>query len=121
MSQERLFGTSSSTEAQRFNSERIHLNKIFNNERDYIFSTDRNVRSFEWTAKEAEDLFDSILETLAETEGGLGDTLELNTVTLLKKDLSFDEQKQIGKTAAVYDVGTSHMLYRILSQFLPTN
>jgi hypothetical protein len=74
------------------------LTRIFNGEREYLFTTRRNVRSFEWTTAEIEDLFESIL-CLEEQ-----DELELNAITILPSSMSDEQQLQIGRTSQIYDV-----------------
>ena len=43
-------------------SRRIPLEKIFDAKREYLFTTRKNIRNFEWTTEEAEDLFEDILD-----------------------------------------------------------
>ena len=49
-----------STESSALSTTRLPLTRIFNGEREYLFTTRRNVRSFEWSTTELEDLFESI-------------------------------------------------------------
>jgi hypothetical protein len=77
---------------------RVPLTRIFNGEREYLFTTKRNVRSFEWTISELEDLFESILCID-------GQSVELNAITVLPAaKLSDEDQKDIGRASQIYDV-----------------
>jgi hypothetical protein len=77
---------------------RVPLTRIFNGEREYLFTTKRNVRSFEWTISELEDLFESILCID-------GESVELNAITVLPAaKLSDEDQKDIGRASQIYDV-----------------
>jgi hypothetical protein len=78
---------------------RIPLQRIFNNERDFLFTTRRNVRSYEWKSEELEDLFESIVCLEGDT-----DELELNVITILPKELKTEEKSAIGRTSRIYDV-----------------
>lgn len=80
-------------------TKRVPLERVFNGEREYLFSTRRNVRSFEWTVPEAEDLFES-LTSLLDTP----DKLELNSITIMEKTKTDEEAKALGKTSGLYDV-----------------
>jgi hypothetical protein len=86
---------------------RIPLQRIFNNERDYLFTTRRNVRSFEWTTKEVEELFESIL-----CLEGDADELELNAITILPKAMTKLEKTAIGRVAKIYDVSQCDICVR---------
>jgi hypothetical protein len=79
---------------------RVLLTRIFNGEREYLFTTKRNVRNFEWTTAEIEDLFDSIL-TLEDNQD---DELELNAITILPSAMDEDYRLRIGRTSQIYDV-----------------
>jgi hypothetical protein len=79
---------------------RISLNRIFNGEREYLFTTKKNIRNYEWTEKEAEELYESITEIDANTKNN---ALELNVITIMKRDAMTKSQK-IGKNSGVYDV-----------------
>lgn len=74
-----------------------------------MFTTRRNVRNFEWSATELEDLFESIscLE-------GVNDELELNAITILPAEISEEEQKDIGITSRIYDVSSASTFCLIL-------
>jgi len=58
------------------------LGKVFNGERDYLFTTQRNMRSYEWTEKEADDLLESI-----NAFSGLNDQLELGAFIVIEKNV----------------------------------
>jgi hypothetical protein len=75
------------------------LTRILNGGREYLFTTRRNVRNYEWSISELEDLFESIscLE-------GVNDELELNAITIMPAEISEEEQKDIGITSRIYDV-----------------
>lgn len=77
----------------------MRLNRIFNTERDYLFtSAHKNVRSYIWTSEEAEDLLDSILDIDEK-----GDALQLNCITIMEKLLQPKEQNAIGDASKLYD------------------
>jgi hypothetical protein len=77
---------------------RVPLTRIFNGEREYLFTTRRNVRNFEWTTAEIEDLFESIISLEEQDE------LELNAITILPSPVSDEQRHQIGRTSQIYDV-----------------
>jgi hypothetical protein len=87
------------TEDSALSTLRIPLQRIFNSERQYLFTTRRNVRSYEWTEKEVFGLFESI----ADLEGH-SDELELGTITILAKEMTQQEKKMIGRGSQIYDV-----------------
>jgi hypothetical protein len=89
----------STTESSALSTTRLPLTRIFNGGREYLFTTRRNVRSFEWSTTELEDLFESILSL-----DGINDDLELNAITILPADISDEEQRNIGITSRIYDV-----------------
>lgn len=78
-----------------------------------MFTTKKNIRNFEWTEQEAEDLFESIFEI--DDNGGTSKTiaLELNAMTIMKSDpttrgdstnTNQNSQRKIGKNSGMYDV-----------------
>ena len=89
----------STTESSALSTTRLPLTRIFNGGREYLFTTRRNVRNFEWSTTELEDLFESISSL-----EGVNDELELNAITILPADISEEEQKDIGITSRIYDV-----------------
>ena len=101
-----LYSLSSSAAASESSSAlsttRIPLTRIFNGEREYLFTTRRNVRSFEWTITEIEDLYECI-ESLNDNDD---DQVELNALTILPVTHTSDpqEQRDIGRTSQIYDV-----------------
>ena len=99
----------STTESSALSTTRLPLTRIFNGGREYLFTTRRNVRNFEWSATELEDLFESIscLE-------GVNDELELNAITILPAEISEEEQKDIGITSRIYDVSSASTFCLIL-------
>ena len=72
---------------------RMPLARIFSGERDYLFTTRKNLRSFEWTAEEAEDLFESLLAL----DDGSDDALELNAITIMVKPSTKEEKRKLEK------------------------
>jgi hypothetical protein len=72
-----------------------------------LFRTGRNVRSFEWSTTELEDLFESIICL------GVNDELELNAITILPADIGEEEQKDIGITSRIYDVSYVIGVFRL--------
>ena len=89
---------SATTSDSALSTSRVPLTRIFNGEREYLFTTKRNVRSFEWTISELEDLFESILCID-------GESVELNAITVLPAaKLSDEDQKDIGRASQIYDV-----------------
>ena len=79
---------------------RLPLTRIFNGEREYLFTTKRNVRNFEWGRQEVEDLFESILALEEEND----EQLELNTMTIMPTAISAEEQLELGGASVLYDV-----------------
>jgi hypothetical protein len=93
-----LFAKSDSTVV----TERVALGEIFDNGRKYLFSTKINLRSFEWSTDEAETLFDDIMNEVDDDNPG---ELELNAINIIRKELTDEEEGNIGKPCALYDVG----------------
>jgi hypothetical protein len=91
------FSTQSGDNAA-FRAEHKTLDQIFNGERNFLFTAQKNVRSYEWTSEEAEELLESII-SLEED-----DSLQLNSITLMEKSLDKEDRKKIGKNSKVYDV-----------------
>jgi hypothetical protein len=87
------------TESSALSTTRLPLTRIFNGGREYLFTTRRNVRNFEWSTPELEDLFESI-----SCLDGVNDELELNAITILPAEISEEEQMAIGITSRIYDV-----------------
>jgi uncharacterized protein with ParB-like and HNH nuclease domain len=86
-------GLSSSSLPSSADTRHLPLKRIFNGEREYLFTTKKNIRNFEWTENEAEDLFESILDI--DEMSNIGGRLELGSITIIKK---------IGNTNDLYDV-----------------
>jgi len=105
--------TAASSESSSFLTRREPLGKIFNTERDYLFTTQTNIRDFEWSNKEAEDLFESLLSLLDDDSP---DPLELNTITLMKRPP--ERGRNLGKTSGVYNVHDGQQRLVSLSLFL---
>jgi hypothetical protein len=65
---------------------RVPLGKIFSGEREYCFSTKKNMRSYEWGIEEAEELYDDLKDEA--TRNDLPETREkeLGTVIILKSE-----------------------------------
>lgn len=85
-------------------TKRLPLGKIFNGERDYLFTTKKNIRGYEWEVEEAEELFESISE-IDPTSKNNG--LELNSMIVMKINSvgQFDERgRNIGQSSDLYDV-----------------
>jgi hypothetical protein len=68
-----------------FRAEHKTLGKIFNWERDFLFTAQKNVRSYEWTSEEAEELLESIVSLQED------DQLELNSITLMEKSMDKED------------------------------
>jgi hypothetical protein len=95
----RLSSSLSSLAKSSAETRHIPLERIFNGEREYLFTTRKNIRNFEWGEQKAEDLFESILD-IDEMSNDVGSTLELNSITIIKKDTT----AKIGKNSGLYDV-----------------
>jgi hypothetical protein len=78
----------------------IPLERIFDGGREYLFTTRRNIRNFDWSEAEAEELFESILD-IEETSNRIGSAHELGDITIIKKDTT---AKNLGKNSGFYDV-----------------
>lgn len=91
-----------SSDESKLTTSHVPLSRIFSGERDYLFSTKKNIRAYVWDVEFAEDLFDSLILTTKEEEG----QLELSTMTLLLKPLTAKEKMdtKIGKESIQYDV-----------------
>jgi hypothetical protein len=90
---------SKTTESSALSTTRLPLTRIFNGGREYLFTTRRNVRNYEWSTTELEDLFESI-----SCLDGVNDELELNAITILPAEITKEEQTDIGITSRIYDV-----------------
>ena len=79
---------------------RLPLGKIFDS-RDYIFSTKSNIRSYEWTQKEAEELLDDFLDAAAATSNAYD--YELSQIILIATKTWDKERFGLGNLYDVYD------------------
>ena len=79
---------------------RVPLERIFNGEREYLFTTRRNLRGYEWGIEEVEELFESISSLRG--EGGEASTLELNAITIMPA--AIPDGCNIGRTSQLFDV-----------------
>ena len=84
---------------------RLPLGKIFDS-RDYIFSTASNVRGYEWTTKETEELFDDLCDgaqgLLGTLQGSGATDYELSQIVLIP--MSWDREKfGLGSRYDVHD------------------
>ena len=98
----RLFASSSES---TITTERVPVGKIFNEDRTFLFSTKANLRNYEWSVVEAEQLLEDILldaESACERHDSEG--FELGPIIIQMKDLTREEIKQIGKPCGFYDV-----------------
>ena len=84
-------------------TERLPLIRIFNRERDYLFTTQRNVRSFEWSTEELDELFEGLVSLFQDPT----DTLELNVIILVER--APKEGSKIGPQSRLYDVSENHV------------
>lgn len=76
---------------------RLPLGKIFDS-RDYIFSTATNVRSYEWTLKEAEELLDDLIDaTMGIFGNGMSKSYELSQIVLVPMEWDRDAYGLGGK------------------------
>ncbi len=76
---------------------RLPLGKIFDS-RDYIFSTATNVRSYEWTLKEAEELLDDLTDaTMGVFGNGMSKSYELSQIVLVPMEWDRDAYGLGGK------------------------
>mmetsp|Transcript_59873 Transcript_59873/g.117438 ORF Transcript_59873/g.117438 Transcript_59873/m.117438 type:complete len:602 (+) Transcript_59873:129-1934(+) len=76
---------------------RVPLGSIFNSERDYCFTTRSNIRSYEWTTAEAEELFDDLWNAAFREEV---QEFELNSIIIMPRAW---DKKEYGK-GNIYDV-----------------
>ena len=74
----------------------IYLKK---DSRKYLFTTRKNIRDYEWSIEDADQLLEDIMSTDA------NNSLELGPITVMKDtSLTKKEQMNIGKTSQMYDV-----------------
>jgi Protein of unknown function DUF262 len=92
-------GGTDDSSSSSFHATSVPLGRIFNKERDYMFSAERNIRSFEWTAEEAEEL----LDTIDEYHDGM-DGVQLNTICLVRRELSEADKARLGNLSRLFDV-----------------
>ena len=64
---------------------RVPLGKIFSGEREYCFSTRKNMRSYEWGNEEAEELYDDLKEEALKPDTDIREK-DLGTIIILKSD-----------------------------------
>eukprot|EP00956_Cyclotella_meneghiniana_P005873 scaffold7699_cov21-Cyclotella_meneghiniana.AAC.1 len=88
------------TEESSFDTQRLVLDHIFAKDlRNYLFTTRKNIRDYEWSIDEADQLLDDIMSTDA------NNFLELGPITVMKDtSLTEEEQDSIGNTSQLYDV-----------------
>jgi Protein of unknown function (DUF1524)/Protein of unknown function DUF262 len=92
-------GTTDDSLSSSFHATSVPLGRIFNPAREYLFSAERNIRSFEWTSEEAEELLDTIDEHREGTDG-----VQLNTICLVRRELSDAERNRLGRQQRLFDV-----------------
>ena len=97
--QQRSVLTASANNDSSFTTDRLQLDHIFaENSRQYLFTTRKNIRDYEWSIDEADQLFEDISST------DDSNILELNTITIIKATIDDKTQDKIGKSSEVYDV-----------------
>mmetsp|Transcript_3999 Transcript_3999/g.8863 ORF Transcript_3999/g.8863 Transcript_3999/m.8863 type:complete len:644 (+) Transcript_3999:154-2085(+) len=97
---DRSLSISAKKDDSSLDTRRLPLGNIFQNgSRDYLFSTSKNIRDYEWTVDEAEELFESI-SSLDDNS----DPLELGAITVMEALMSEDLLKKIGKNSKFLDV-----------------
>ena len=92
-----------------------YIEKIFDAKREYLFTTRKNIRNFEWTTEEAEDLFEDILDI--DEMANIGGSLELGSITIIKKGTT----AKIGENSCLYDVHDGQQRLVSLSLLLAAN
>jgi hypothetical protein len=65
---------------------RVALGKIFNSEREYCFSTRRNMRSYEWGLEESEELYDDLKDEAMKVDSPESREKDLGTIIILKSE-----------------------------------
>jgi hypothetical protein len=93
-----ILSLSNESEQTAFRAEQKTLDQIFTKDRNFLFTTQKNMRSYEWSTKEAEEMLDKIT-ALEEDESH-----QLNSIILMEKRLDTEDRKKIGKSSKVYDV-----------------
>jgi len=120
--------SSSSSNNERGSSDltttRVPLERIFNGGREYLFTTRRNIRNFEWGIEEVEELFESVLDLIdgdndsdnSDDDDDAYDTrgyspLELNAITIMPTStVTTETHRNKGKTA---NLGRSSQLFDV--------
>jgi len=99
---------------------RLPIGKLFDASRDYIFNTATNVRGYEWTKKETEELLDDLMDA-AEQEREKDYDYELNQIVLIPMDWD-REALGLGNRYDVYDgqqrLVTLCLIFAGIRQFL---
>lgn len=115
--------TSSATPSGTLEATYKPLKQLFNREREFLFSTEKNLRDFEWTAEDqAEELFENILDLAtvktSEYDNELVEpkTLQLNMITITTKDEKY--KKSSIDSGVYYDVHDGQQRLVTLSLWL---
>jgi len=99
---------------------RVPIGKLFDASRDYIFNTATNVRGYEWTKKETEELLDDLMDA-AEQEREKDCDYELNQIVLIPMEWD-REALGLGNRYDVYDgqqrLVTLCLIFAGIRQFL---
>jgi len=99
---------------------RLPIGKLFDASRDYIFNTATNVRGYEWTKKETEELLDDLMDA-AEQERETDYDYELNQIVLIPMEWD-REALGLGNRYDVYDgqqrLVTLCLIFAGIRQFL---
>ena len=90
------------TEESACTIKRKPLKRLFNGEREYMFTTQRNIRDYEWTLLEVEELLEGLQELNSDDSSYAANDLELNLITIRPASMSTEELKQMGNP--LYDV-----------------
>ena len=91
-----MMATAETEGVDQLTTNRVPLSRVFDGERNYLFSMKTNVRSYEWGVDEAETLLSDVRDSL-DAAADDADAYELNSVILVRG-------KSVPKQGQFYDV-----------------
>jgi hypothetical protein len=115
LSNNALFSSNENENRGTTKADCLPLNAIFNRERTFLFTAQRNVRSFEWTREELEDLWDLLTSFSDKNEQqqdqyptnkdeDRDEIADLGVIMVVEHKLPPKDQEEIGAHSKLYDV-----------------